>query len=283
MSETKDVGLLFLAAKKYFDEVIVPRSKVILSEVAISINWDERKAEILHGVTGRQYPERPGWQNGTADLVCILHTEELLIADWKTGGSDGATEQLSSLACGFQQCLLNVPDDGSESPKTRPVRISCLSVTEEGVVPDERALTDEQLSNHWMAMEIAWGSIGKRTKPVPGIHCSQLYCPHLAHCAAVGAIVEDAANEDDVAVDKSGKGRLLPPESLTRHFQMTDDIRDDEHAGFVMARVTAGKRQMKYYEQVIKDYVKKQNGRVLAGPYEYRETGSGFRWGKVKQ
>jgi hypothetical protein len=76
-----------------------------MSEVAISIDWASGKAEILEGVTGRQYPKKDGWQFGTADLVCVLKTGELLIADWKTGGTDGATEQLLSLACGFQKAL----------------------------------------------------------------------------------------------------------------------------------------------------------------------------------
>lgn len=272
----KDLGMLLRRAKEYFNDVLVPRCETIMSEVAISINWAEGKAEILEGVTGRQYPERPGWQNGTADLVCLLKTGELLIADWKTGGTDGATEQLYSLACGFQKCL---PMDEA-GVQSRPVRIACLKVTEEGVDPDERAVSDEQLANHWLAMEIAWSDKDKKNPPVPGIHCTQLYCPHLAYCDAITTVVSDAATEDDKAIVANGKAPLISPDSLLKRHRMTGDLTSDEHAGYVMARVTAARRQMKYYEAMVRKHVE-NGGKVLAGNYQWRETGSGFRWGKV--
>lgn len=273
----KDLGLLLRAAKEYFDKVLLPRCEVVMSEVAISINWATGEAEILEGVTGRQYPSKDGFQYGTADLVCILNTGELLIADWKTGGTDGATEQLMSLACGFQKCLPGVSEKGDVT--SRNVRIACLKVTEEGVDPDERAVSDEQLANHWLGMEMAWAAKDEPNEPVPGIHCSQLYCPHLAYCSAVCGVVEDAADEDTAAMVKAGKEPLLSHSALTKKFKMTDTPRSDEEAGFVMARVTAAKRQMKYYESIVKDYIN-NGGRATAGNYEYRETGSGFRWGR---
>lgn len=269
----KDLKKLLRAAKNHLDSVLLPRCEVVMSEVAISINWTEGKAEILEGVTGRKYPQRNGWQNGTADLVCILKTGELLIADWKTGGTEGATEQLLSLACGFQKALTG--DDGI----TRTVRISCLKVTEEGVDPDERSVSDNQLANHWLAMEIAWEGRNASTKPNPGIHCTQLYCPHLAYCSAVTGLVEDAAKEDESLLKLTGKDPLLPPEALVRKFRMTDKPRSDEEAGYVMARVSAARRQMKYWEACMKDHIGK-GGRVLAGQHEWKETGSGYRWGR---
>lgn len=267
----KNLQVLLKKAKDYFVQVLLPRCEVVLSEVAISINWAEGKAEILEGVTGRQYPQREGWQNGTADLVCILKSGELLIADWKTGGSSGATEQLLSLACGFQLCLTTNPETGEE--KTRPVRIACLSVTEEGVDPDERAVSDEQLANHWMAMEMRWTDKDKDHEPVPGIHCTQLYCPHLAYCNAVTGLVEDAA--------EGKQGQLIPSEVLTRRFRMTDNPRSAEEAGHVMSRVSAARRQMKYWEACMKEYIGR-GGRVVAGQWEWKETGNGFRWTKVR-
>lgn len=251
-----------------------------MSECPVAINWSKGTAEILEGVTGRQYPDKPGFQCGTSDLVIILKDGTLLIADWKTGGTDGATEQLYSLACGFQRAMPN--DDGTY----RKVRISCLKVTEEGVDPDERSVSDEELANHWVAMEIAWTQKDKKNAAVPGIHCTQLYCPHLAYCSAVTGLVEDAAAENDEQLTNQGEQPLLPPEALVRSkgkhtLKMTDKPRSDEEAGYVMSRVAAARRQQKYYESCMKEYIQ-HGGRVTAGNYEWRETGSGYRWGRIR-
>ncbi len=277
----KNLKVLLEKAKDFFNQVLLPRCDVVLSEAAISINWTEGKVEFLEAVTGRQYPERAGWQNGTADLVCILKSGELLIADWKTGGTDGATEQLLSLAAGFQKVLL-------ADSSARKVRVACLKVTEEGVDPDERAVTDDQLANHWLAMEIAWHQKEKKNEPIPGIHCTQLYCPHLAYCSSVTGLVEMAAQEDDETLLSKGEQPLLPPQALARSKRgiqskpkMTDKPRSDEEAGYVMSRVSAARRQQKYYENCMKEYIA-NGGRVLAGNYEWRETGNGFRWGRIR-
>lgn len=283
----KNLPKLLQAAKAYFLSVLLPRCEVVMSEVAISINWTEHKAEILPGVKERNYPVRDGWQNGTADLVCILKDGTLLVADWKTGGTDGATEQLYSLACGFQLCLTIPGVDGgmgSEHSPTqvlRNVRVSCLKVSEDGVDPDERTASAEELANHWLAMEMAWTDREKKNAANPGIHCTQLYCPHLAYCNAVTGLVEDAAKNDDVQVTKSGGEPLLPAETLVRKFRMTDKPRSDEEAGYVMSRVSAARRQQKYYESCMKEYIA-NGGRVTAGSYEWRETGNGFRWGRIR-
>lgn len=272
----KNLPKLLENAKEFFNSVLLPRCQVILSEVAISINWSAGTAEILPDVKERQYPERDGWQNGTADLVCILKDETLLIADWKTGGTDGATEQLYSLASAFQKCL-KLPN-GEE----RPVRVACLKVSDEGVDPDERAVSAEQLSNHWLAMEMAWADKDKKNSPNPGIHCTQLYCPHLAYCSAVTGLVEEAAEEDDIVQDKIGNAPLLPDKALVRKkYRMTDKPRSDDEAGYVMSRVAAARRQQKYYESCMKEYIT-NGGRVTAGNYEWRETGAGFRWGRIR-
>lgn len=283
----KDLPTLLSKAKEYFDKVLLPRCETVMSEVAISINWAEGKAEILHSVKNRDYPDRDGWQNGTADLVCILKDGSLLIADWKTGGTDGATEQLLSLACGFQRCLTvtlsKTSDPAQDVQVFRTVRISCLKVTEEGVDPDERAVSLEQLNNHWFAMEMAWGQKDNKNAPVPGIHCTQLYCAHLAYCSAVSGLVEEAAGEDDERLKSSGEEPLLPAEALVRgrKARMTDKPRSDDEAGYVMSRVAAARRQQKYYESCMKEYIAK-GGRVTAGNYEWRETGSGYRWGRIR-
>lgn len=279
----KNLAKLLQKTKEFFNQVLLPRCDMIMSEVAISINWSEHKAEILPDVKERNYPVRDGWQNGTADLVCILKDGTLLVADWKTGGTDGATEQLLSLASGFSLCL-TYPGEGGEGSGTdrvRPVRIACLKVSEEGVDPEERLVSAEQLSNHWLAMEMAWADREKKNAANPGIHCTQLYCPHLAYCNAVTGLVEDAAKNDDIQVNLSGGEPLLPAEALVRKYRMTDKPRSDDEAGYVMSRVSAARRQQKYYESCMKEYIA-NGGRVTAGNYEWRETGNGFRWGRIR-
>lgn len=279
----KNLQKLLQKAKQFFVQTLAPRCDTIMSEVAISINWSEHKAEILHNVKERNYPVRDGWQNGTADLVCILKDGTLLVADWKTGGTDGATEQLLSLACGFSLCLTEPGEggEGSQRDKVRKVKIACLKVTEEGVDPDERPASAEQLENHWLAMEMAWADREKKNAANPGIHCTQLYCPHLAYCSAVTGLVEDAAKNDDDQMIQSGREPLLPAKDLVRKYRMTDKPRSDDEAGYVMSRVAAARRQQKYYESCMKEYIA-NGGRVTAGSYEWRETGNGFRWGRIR-
>lgn len=273
----KNLDVMLAHAREYVEQSLGPRCTSIMSEVAISINWSEGKAEILEGVTGRKYPKREGWQNGTADLVCLLETGELLIADWKTGGTDGATEQLLSLACGFQKVLMEPDSDGTSVP--RKVLISCLKVDNQGVQAEERPASHEELANHWFAMEMVWGSREKTNEPIPGIHCTQLYCPHLAYCTAITGIVSETAKED--GMEPLGGQPLVQVRALSRK-RMTGQPKDDYEAGHVMAQVTASRRQCKYYDTMMRQRIA-NGGRVISGNYEWRETNAGFRWGRVTQ
>lgn len=248
-------------AVRYIEDVMMLRSEHIASEVAVSINWTTGEAEVLTGVKDRKYPKRPGWQNGTADIVCHLKDGGILVGDWKTGGSNGATEQLMSLACGLSKCL-----------SARPVYISCLSINEDGVWPNEREVSQEELDAHWDAMRFQWEDIGKRNEPIPGIHCTTLYCPHLAYCKAItGGVVEAGTQAEP------GKGYpLVPVSNLLRY---TDKPVTDEDAGYTMAMISAARRQMKYIEAGLKKYVA-DGGRVTSGSYVWEETNSGWRWRK---
>jgi hypothetical protein len=262
------------AGYHFFHKVLAPRCQTIMSEVAIAVNWAKGEAVILHDVKDRNYPKEyqsGGWQCGTADLVCILKDGTLLIADWKTGGTDGATEQLLSLAWGFQRCMSESYDNnGVTQERRRPVRIACLKVFENGVVPDERPVSDSELALHRDSMLFSLESVEAGAKPVAGIHCSTLYCPHLAFCSAVTGIVDDAAE---------GPNGLLAPEALTRKYRMTDKPTSPDEAGFVMARVTAAKRQLDYYSNAMKEYVN-SGGYVTCGSYAWGKGKDGFRWRK---
>ncbi len=167
-----------------------PRCNESYSEVAVAINWSTGNVYELNGVRNREYPRdsHPGCQFGTADLMCHLKDNGLLIADWKTGGNDGAEEQLLSLACAFDKLYPG-----------REVSISCISVNSEGVWPHERKVSKEELASHWDAMAFTWEDvIANRVsnKPEPGIHCTKLYCPHLAYCTAISDGIRKAAAMD---------------------------------------------------------------------------------------
>ena len=119
-----------------------------------------------------------------------------------------------------------------------------------------------------MAFQLA--DVGVRNDPVVGIHCTQLYCPHLAYCPGVTAVVVDQSERPE---------GLLPAERLVRSVEMTDKPISDEEAGYTMERISAAKRQMKYLEEAIRRYVL-AGGRALAGEFEFGPGKDGFRWRK---
>lgn len=261
----------FQQAKDYVDRVLGPRCDSIQAEVAIGVNWDTGVAKVLPGVKDREYPDEPGWTYGTADLVCILKDESLLVADWKTGGTEGAEFQLLSLACGLQRCVTQEFRKTSEHTFQvfRFVRTSCLKVSDNGIWPNEREVSNQELSIHWGAMRMVYQSAQDDPgPPYPGIHCTALYCPHLAFCGAVGGLVKDAAE---------GPQGKLETGWYRRDFRMTDRLTSDDHAGWVAERVSAAKRQLSYYEAALKDYVAK-GGRAISGGWEWGPGPGGHRW-----
>ena len=241
-----------------------PRCSNIQSEVYSAYNFARNTVHYDPTVRDRKYPPIIDHMPGTADLVCLLRTGELLIADWKTGGGTGAREQLMSLALGIRLMPeYNLPNMGHP-----PILLSILYVTDDGVHPVEWAVTDEELEAHRVAMQFQLEGVGTRIEPVPGIHCTQLYCNHLAYCPGISATVESAA--------ESPQG-LLPPASLVRKYDISEAPQDSLHAGAIMERVTAAKRQMDFYEKRIRSYCD-SGGRCVAGDFEFSKKADGFRW-----
>jgi hypothetical protein len=264
-AETWEQKNLVNHALEYLQKVLSARCKVIQSEVPVGINWQTGEAEIFPKsyiakiANHEANKERPDWQFGIADLYCQLKDGSILIGDWKTGSPGGAKEQLLSLACAFRNAL--------PGPK-KQVSIVCLELTEDKIIPNEEPITKQELHDHQKAMAAATASAGPY---VPGIHCTQLYCPHLAFCPSVTGILEDSA------VASQG---LLPAEALIKKYPMTDKPTSNEHAGAVMAKVSACQRQSKYYTAAMKKYIA-EGGKVTLGAYEWKERGrQGFRWGK---
>lgn len=243
------------------------RCSSIESEVYVGFNFDNGKVHWNTDVFNRQYPKIPGFIPGTADLVCILTDGRLLVADWKTGSGTGADKQLLSLALGLRERQRRI--DGV----VRDVVLAVLYAGPDRVQSVEWAVTESDLLSHQHAMAFQLADVGKRNEPVVGIHCTQLYCNHLAYCPGITTIVED--------LSESAQG-LLPAKSLVRKHAMTDKPISDEEAGYVMERITAARRQMKYYESCIRTYID-GGGRALTGEFEFKSTNSGFRWTKRSQ
>jgi hypothetical protein len=265
-TDQPDVNVWLGHAKTYVDTVLGPRCDTILSEVPIAVNWITGEVEILMGVKDRKYPFKKGWQYGTADLVCILKDGSLLIIDWKTGGNDGAEEQLLSLGVAFQKAM----------PKlqyVRPLRTLCLQVNDEGMWPHEKDWTPQQIESHWDSVRFKWEDLEKHNDPVPGIHCTTLYCPHLAYCPAIQASVFGLAEADQEGA------KLVSANDLVRAHRVTDNPVSNDEAGFTAAMLSAAKRQIKYTESKLKEYVNK-GGAATQGGYTWGEGGNGWRWRK---
>lgn len=239
-----------------------PRCVKIRSEVYVATNFATGSVHTDNRVHDRKYPKKPGFLPGTADLVCVLADGGLLVADWKTGSGTGADKQLLSLAVGLQQTFKR-PDGG-----LRPVTLMVLYAgdTDDGCVhPVEWAVTDSDLQAHQHAMAGRLALINAATQPVVGIHCTQLYCPHLAYCKGVGEIMSDMAQKS------------LPV--VQNLHTITDQPISDEEAGYTMERIYAAKRQYEYLMSGIKKYID-GGGRAVSGEFEYKKTTTGFRWVK---
>jgi hypothetical protein len=267
-------------AQEWSRQHLEPRCLEIQSEVYVATNFTTGAIHTDASVRDRKYPEMPGFIPGTADLVCILADGSLLVADWKTGGATGADKQLLTLGYGLRKAL------PTAEGLPRPVRLAVLYAGPEGVLPYEWEVTDAELEAHAQAMAFQYEDIGKRNEPVLGSHCSQLYCHHLAYCSGVREVAESAAwaagpNEEKghgLRMESEAKQALHLPVFQPR-FDMTDAPSSDDEAGYVMARITAAKRQLKYYEEGIRRYCS-DGGRAVDGDFEFKQTNSGFRWVK---
>lgn len=271
----RDVPQLLSHAFKFLDEDLLPRCSRIQSEVAVAVNWTTGERRLLPGIQHRDYPDLGhGWQYGTADIVAVLHDGSLLVADWKTGGTDGAEEQLLTLAVVLQRLFTESFRKTSEHTVQlfRRIRIACIAVNEHGVFPKEREVDIQELNNHADAMCFAWEDIGRVRKPIPGSHCTVLYCPHLAFCSAIHNIVRDCSSGPE-----AGGQPLVPPEALMR--KVTDKPRTDQDYGEQIALVSAAKRQINYIIENAKAHVN-DGGKVVTGQFEWKDRGNGFRWGK---
>lgn len=267
MSEIKpnwdDVAEWLCLAIGWVKAFLEPRCESIHPEVYVGFNFETGEYHVDPTVRNRAYPkDMPGFLPGTADLVCVLHDGSLLVADWKTGGGTGADKQLLTLALGLRHVFRKA--DGT----LRPIKLAILYVSDDGVHPVEWVVSEGDLQSHQHAMAFQLADVGVRNEPVPGVHCTQLYCPHLAYCPGITQVVESASE---------GAQSLLAPGRLVRRYSLAEAPSSEEHAGYIMERVTAAKRQMAFYEERIRAWAS-NGGRVIAGDFEYSKKADGFRW-----
>jgi hypothetical protein len=261
-SEWPDVANWLCLAIAWSKKHLEPRCQEIHTEVYVGFNFDTGEVHTDSAVKDRKYPDMPGYLPGTADLVCVLRDGSLLVADWKTGGGTGADKQLLTLALGLREVFK------SETGEYRTIRLAVLYAGDEGVHLVEWTASESDLLAHQHAMAFQLADVGVRREAVPGIHCTQLYCPHLAYCPGITSVVDASAEAPQA---------LLPAGSLVRKYSLGEAPQDAEHAGYVMERVTAAKRQLAFYEERIRKWAT-NGGKVLAGDYEYSKGKDGFRW-----
>lgn len=253
---------------KWYLEELVPRCKLILSEQAVAVDWLSGEARFLGPIKNRQYPtDMPGFMFGTADLVCVTNDNELLVADWKTGGTDGAKEQLASLAWGLLKSGRFDMLDNDTCVVT--VKTLCLPVNEHGVWPDEALLMPSYLDTHFHNMQMATLFIDRMfDKPRAGVHCTAFYCPHLAFCPTITAATNLLAQSAPSGVPEAKKG-------LPVIMEPSNGI----EAGETMALVSAAKRQLNYVTEHCKAMAKRGE-KIVYGDYEFADGGNGYRWRK---
>lgn len=256
----------FQVASKFMTEKLQPRFPSIQSELCVAINLRTGEGTLLPDVEDRKYPSLgPDVVFGTMDLLCSSGTE-LMVADWKTGGIGGAEEQLLSLLAATVRAF-----QVSKVPLPSKLLISPLQVTEERVWTHEREVTLEELDNHIQALQWQWELVGKKgLKPTPGIHCSQLYCEHLAYCPAIKEAVGAAAEMDGI----------IPEEALLKK-KLVDKPVSNEEAADTIELVTAAKRQLTYLTECMKEWVK-NNGPIISGVWQWGPGKDGYRWRKRK-
>ncbi len=257
-----DVLPWYMLATEWSQKHLEPRCAEINTEVYVAYNFNTGEVHHDHRVRDREYPDKPGFLPGTCDLACVLQDETLLVADWKTGGGTGADKQLATLALGLREVYR------TEAGALRRVRLAILYATADGVHPVEWEVTDAELDAHRVAMQFQLADVGVRTEAVPGIHCTQLYCNHLAYCPGITATVEAAA--------ESPEG-LLPAKSLVRKYDISSAPTGSLHAGAIMERVTAAKRQLDFYQERVRSWCE-SGGRAIAGDFEYSKQKDGYRW-----
>lgn len=237
-------------AIEFYDRELLPRCEWVKTEVAFGINIKTGESKV-YTIEDRDYPQDDDVFYGTADVVAKLTSGKLLIADWKSRGGDGSDEQLKTLA-----------RMASTLYEHNGLRIAVFYINDDGsVFPYERELPGIECAAHWAAIQDAHKrsrETAKPSLPVIGPYCTTLYCPHAAKCPKTTETMIVATEEH--AYDYN---------------EFNETPVDEEHAGWMAARLKAVARAQKYYEGHLKDWIRQGNTAKWKG-YEFVQTPRGF-------
>lgn len=220
-----------------------------LFEIAMGLDPANGFACIYDLKEDRGYPT-DGLMHGTADLITENADGSVTVLDWKTGGGSGARLQLLTLASAYYRI----------TKTQRDFHLVVVYLGDNGY-RDEITVNHLTLEAHMekLALALRSGDSG----PVLGPHCSQNYCPHMAHCSAVHELGVAMANEN------------IP--------EFTTDPKSDTEAGEIMNAIRLLDRRSKYFKEAMKRYVK-EGGKPVYGEEEWGNAdGNGdFRWRERK-
>jgi hypothetical protein len=215
----------------------------------IAMGWDPMSpsdtALIYAGVEDRGYP-MDALNHGSCDLIGVKGND-LLVADWKTGGGTGVKKQLLTLAAMY--CY---------ATRMRPESVTLVA----------EYIGDDDTKEAWT---VSWGDVVNHASayaaalvapsagPRPGPHCTQLYCAHLAFCDATASL----------------------PAAMGESVTFTDDPLSDQEAGNMLDGIRRLERKLKYFKEAAKVYVKR-GGKPRFGDEVWDNSGGDFRWKRSK-
>jgi RecB family exonuclease len=248
---------LFLAWQQWWS--LPERGRWTARETAYALSvWGEGRALVSHGQ--RDYSDATNLElPGTVDLVELGHDGAITVWDYKTGRGPHRLvdheHQLRhlgaavALTLGVDEIRIGVAhvtaeDWGGDSPVIEDVAtldgfdIQCA-------IGEARALLEEL----------------PESKPNPGLHCEDLYCPARAVCPATRALLLDAKLE-------------LEPR---RRLPLIGEIQSPEQAKAVMVGIGLVEEWIKDRERALKRYVDEKGGlvdgdRIYKGWPQTRET-----------
>lgn len=175
---------MLLAADKYIRDSRGVSWDLLGTEVAVS--YDIRTGHrIILDIVDREYPREGGFLRGTADIYG-LNKFGAYIADWKTGGTDSARDQMMTLAA-----IMAPPGEGAT--------ICTLAFREEAGGAYKVNAWDEYVSRHDLDEHLdvmAKSLTAPPSEPRPGARCIVHYCPYLFACQATMKAVEEMYASD---------------------------------------------------------------------------------------
>lgn len=226
------------ALRKWLDGV---RTNTTVAEVSYA--WDPTTGKGRITGSNRAYVGiRAGEICGTADLVDPGVTP-ILVCDFKSGqlNISAAEMQLSTLA------VMAADVYGVDS-----VRITIVHV--DNVLTEyTRVLTAVDLAAHAGLLH-QWITEAELSKPTPGPHCSEMYCPHISFCPETTKPLQD----------------LIPTEALVARHRFGVDITDPAHAAFCLEKLEAIKKMADQVETALKAKAKEWGGIPLSGGLVYK-------------